>query len=61
MTTELKTIGVDNGIGDIFRADIEYFDGRVDQIIVYGGNLQVTSQLLGVYSRIYKFTVTNLF
>ena len=61
MTKELKTIGVDNGTGGIFRADIQYFDGRLDRIVVYGGNLQVTSQLLGVYSRIYKFTVTNLF
>ena len=59
-TTEHRTIGTNNGIGDIFLADVNYNDGNTGRIIVYGGNLQAASSILGVYAGIWNFTVTNL-
>ena len=57
-TTAQRTIGKDNGIGDIFLADVQYDDGNTGSIIVYGGNLQMTSSLLNSFSKIWNFKVT---
>jgi hypothetical protein len=57
---ETKTIGTDNGIGDIFLADVQYNDGSVGRVVVYGGNLQGASRILNLYKNIYGFVVTNL-
>ena len=62
MTTiaETKTIGTNNGIGDIFHADVQYNDGSVGRVVVYGGNLQGASRLLNLHEKLDGFTVTNL-
>jgi hypothetical protein len=59
-TTERKTIGTDNGTGDIFFADVEYHDGNTGRIVVYSRNLQMASTMLRVYAGIWNFTVINL-
>ena len=63
MTTfaETKTIGTNNGIGDIFLADVEYKDGSIGRVIVYGGNLQGASRLINLHEKLDGFTVIKLF
>ena len=62
MTTfaETKTIGTNNGIGDIFLADVEYKDVSIGRVIVYGGNLQGASRLLNLHEKLDGFTVIKL-
>ena len=62
MTTfaETKTIGTNNGIGDIFLADVEYKNGSIGRVIVYGGNLQGASRLLNLHEKLDGFTVIKL-
>lgn len=62
MTTiaETKTIGTNNGIGDIFLADVQYKDGSIGRVVVYGGNLQGASRLLNLHEKMDGFTVINL-
>ena len=57
---ETKTIGTNNGIGDIFLADVKYNDGSVGRIVIYGGNLQGASRLLNLHEKLDGFTVINL-
>ena len=57
---ETKTIGTNNGIGDIFLADVEYKDGSIGRVIVYGGNLQGASRLLNLHEKLDGFTVIKL-
>ena len=62
MTTfaETKTIGTNNGICDIFLADVEYKYGSIGRVIVYGGNLQGASRLLNLHEKLDGFTVIKL-
>jgi hypothetical protein len=60
-TAETKTIGTNNGIGDLFIATVTYSDSSVGRIVVYGGNLQGASRMLNLYSGMWNFTVTDLF
>lgn len=55
-----RTIGQDNGIGDIFSAEVKYEDGSSGFIIVYGGNLQGANSYLNLYAPIWKFVVLHL-
>ena len=58
--TTLRTIGVDNGIDDAFYADIKHADGNTERVVVYGGNLQMTSRLLNLFADIEGFTIINI-
>ena len=58
--TTLRTIGVDNGIGDAFYADIKHADGNTERVVVFGGNLQMTSRLLNLFADIEGFTIINI-
>ena len=58
---QTRTIGENNGVGDMFIASVEYTDGSVGRIVVYGHSLQMTSRLLNAFRSVWGFKVTDLF
>jgi hypothetical protein len=58
--TEIRTIGVDNGIGDAFFADVAYADGSAGRIVVYGEHMQGAARLLRMFAEIENFTIANI-
>jgi hypothetical protein len=58
--TTIRAIGCDNGIGDAFYADIKHADGNIECVVVYGGNMQLSSRLLNLFAEIEGFTIINI-
>ena len=58
---QTKIIGIDNGIGDAFYADIVYPDGMVCKVIIYGENMQGASRLIRLFAEIENFNIVNMY
>jgi hypothetical protein len=43
------SIGIDNGIGDIFFAQVKCDDGTTACVTIYAGNMQRIGSLLDIY------------